>query len=108
MVQLVCQTVNLSEAMINVYFACYANLLQITGEVVEVLYTKHSITTTDLCEMHTKVTQLHIKAEKLHSDLPESLQYSPERPHIFAECYGVKLVLHYYSTKLLIGKTFLD
>jgi hypothetical protein len=46
-----CQTVDLSEAMITVYFACYANLLQITGEVVEVLYTKYSITTTELCEI---------------------------------------------------------
>jgi hypothetical protein len=54
------------------------------------------------------VTHLHIKAEKWHSDLPESLQYSPERPRTFADYYGVKLALYYHSTKLLIRKPFLD
>ncbi|KAI7971777.1 hypothetical protein EIK77_000335 [Talaromyces pinophilus] len=102
-----CQTV-LSEVMITVYFACYADLLQITGEVVEALYTKYSMTTTELCEMQTRVAQLHIKVEKWHSDLPESLQYNPERAGTFAERYRVKLALHYHSTKVLIGKPFLN
>jgi hypothetical protein len=104
---LACENVDLSEAMTTVYFACYANLLQITGEVVQVLYANHSITTTER-EMQTRVIQLHIKAEKWHSDLPESLQYTPERSGTFNECFSIKLALHYHSTKLLIGKPFLD
>jgi hypothetical protein len=102
---LACQVVSFSEASTTAYFACYANLLQITGEVVEELYMKPS---TELGEMQTRVTQLYIKAEQWHSDLPKILQYNPERSCTIAECYGVNLALHYYSTKLLIGKPFLD
>jgi hypothetical protein len=103
-----CPTVGPPEIIATVYFACYANLLQITAEVVEVLYTPSSRVTRDPHELQTKATQLNAKAEKWQSDLPKPLQCNRRRSCSLAKCYSVNLELHYHSAKLLIGKPFLD
>jgi hypothetical protein len=80
------------------------------GEVIKVLYTTSFMTTTEPYKMQVSINQLHAKTEKWLSDLPKSLQCNFERTHTlaFTDCYSVKLALHYHSTKLLIGKPFLD
>jgi hypothetical protein len=49
-----CLTDDIDEMKATVYFSCYANLLQITGEVREVLYTASFKTTTELAKCELK------------------------------------------------------